>query len=523
MKQNQRRAVVFHPFLFALYPPLALLANNIMQIRPVDALRSVVVFFLFGAAVFLLCRVVVKDWPRAGLVASILILSFASYGQVYSALEVSPVFASTLGRHRFLAPIWLLITLGLVWWAAHRKTVNPSVTSIANVFSAALLVLPGLTLANHAWHSIRNAGLNKESVAQISQTAGVQSTVKPDVYYIILDMYARDDILLDRFNYDNSEFLKNLEDMGFYVARCSVSNYNMTELSLASSFNMNYLSELGNQYRAGETDRTGLISLIHDSAVRQIFEEMGYTFVNYETGFTFIEMRDADLFLQPAPSDYPDGDQTVRLNAFESMLTKTTAFVLISDAQARWSDPVASALDTRKAHIARETYLLRTLPTLAKDVPGPKFVYAHILIPHPPFVFSKDGINLSFPGNDGATTYGPSRKDYAVGYRNQLDYIDTALIPILQQIIADSDTPPIILVQGDHGVDPKRSYNLNAYYFPGEAREDLYSTLSPVNSFRLVFNDYFGGNYDLLPDVNYASSDKLPFDFEQIVNERVCP
>jgi hypothetical protein len=521
MNQTHRRAVVIHPLLFAIYPPLALLANNILQIRPVDSIRSVVVFFIFGGLVFLLCKWIFKDWVKSGLVASILILSFSSYGQVYSALEVSTVFKSTLGRHRFLAPVWLLGTAALLVWVIRYKGKMLLANSAGNLISIALLVMPLANLTNSAWLSYKYSNSNKASVDKISQTAGTSTSVKPDVYYIILDMYARDDILMDRYHYDNSAFLSELEKLGFYVARCSVTNYNMTELSLASSFNMNYLDVLGDQYRVGQTDRSGLVSLIHQSAIRQIFQGMGYKFVNYETGFTFTEIRDADFFLSPPQSDYGNSP-SVQLNAFESMLVKTTAMVLVTDAQAKWADPVNSALDTRKAHIVRELYLLDSLPKLAADLPGPKLVYAHILIPHPPFVFSKDGVNLSFPGNDGATTYGPSEKDYAIGYRNQLDYINTAMLPILQQIIRDSKTPPVIIIQGDHGVDPKRSYNLNAYYFPGEAKKTLYPTLSPVNTFRLVLDDYFNGKYDLLPDINYASSDKKPFDFTEISNERIC-
>jgi hypothetical protein len=518
MKPSQQRVVVFHPLLFALYPPITLLANNILQIRPVDSIRSIIVFLTLGLLIFGINRLIFKDWIKAGLFSSILLLSFASYGQVYSALEG----ASTLGRHRFLAPVWLVATVAILWWAARRKGDLKLATSFLNVVSVALLVMPLFSLGNAAWLSYKYANSNKVSVDKISQTADTTSQTRPDVYYIILDMYARDDILKERYRYDNSEFLNELEKMGFYVARCSVSNYNMTELSLASSFNMNYLDTLGDQYVAGQTDRSGLVSLIHESAVRQIFENMGYKFINYETGFTFTEIRDADSFLSPGPEDYVDGKPAFQINAFESMLIRTTAFVLVNDAQAKWADPVNTAMDVRKTHIARETHLLKTLPELPSSVPGPKFVYAHILIPHPPFVFSKDTINLTFPGHDGISTYGPTEKDFAVGYRNQLDYIDAVLPPILEKIIKDSKVPPIIMVQGDHGVDPKRSYNLSAYYFPGDAKKTLYNSISPVNTFRLVLNDYFGGKYELLPDINYASGDKLPFNFEKIVNERIC-
>ena len=158
--------------------------------------------------------------------------------------------------------------------------------------------------------TLRNEGANAASVAKITLNEQTGTGTKPDVYYIILDMYGRDDVLKDRFSYDNSEFLKELEELGFVVTPCSVSNYNMTELSLASSFNMNYLDTLGSQYTAGNRDRSGLPSLIHHSAVRGIFEKMGYRFINFESGFTFTEIRDADEFLVPSYLQLENGKST---------------------------------------------------------------------------------------------------------------------------------------------------------------------------------------------------------------------
>jgi hypothetical protein len=153
---------------------------------------------------------------------------------------------------------------------------------------------------------------------------------------------------------------------------------------------------------------------------------------------------------------------------------------------------------------------------------SPKFVYAHILIPHPPFVFSRSGVNIDFPGNDGATPVGPTPKDYATGYRNQLDYINYRILPIVKEIQANSKNPPIIILQGDHGVDPRRSFILNAYYLPEGGTAGLYPEITPVNTFRYILNEYFQGNYDLLSDVNYASKDATPFDFSVVKDHRVC-
>jgi hypothetical protein len=521
-EKTHKGMIPFHPLLFALYAPIALLASNILQIRPVDSIRSIVFFFLLGAFVYLLFRITLKDWTRAAMFSSVLILLFISYGQVYSALNPVMVLGDTLGRHRYLVPAWIVIS-ALAFWGVSRLRRNlVTITNVMNIISIALIILPVYQLISNTILTLRNEKTNAASVSTITLNGQNTTTEKPDVYYIILDMYGRDDVLMDRFQYDNSEFLKSLEGLGFVVTRCSISNYNMTELSLASSFNMNYLDTLGSQYKAGNTDRSGLPSLIHHSAVRKIFENMGYRFINFETGFTFTEIRDADEFLVPPDSDPETGKTISRLNEFESLLLKTTAFVIVTDAQTKWLHPITDALDMRREHIVREMYLLDKLPKLAIEK-SPKFVYAHILIPHPPFVFTKEGVDLTLPTSYRPDDEGPTAtKDYAIGYRHQLDYINLRLIPILKEIINNSKTPPVIIVQGDHGVDPKRSFILNAYYLPGGKNDKIWQTISPVNTFRVIYNSYFQEKFNILPDINYASKAKRPYDYEVIENKRIC-
>lgn len=512
----------FHPLLLALYAPLTLMAGNILQIRPGDALRSILVFLILGIIVTLITRVLVKNWHTAALISSVLILLFISYGQVLAELKTVTIAGEIAGRHRYLLPLWLLIANLAIWGILRIKNNLKNLSNALNLITLALLLFPIVQLVSNSVMTAKNEKANALSISDISGASQADGSEKPDVYYIILDMYGRDDVLLDRFRYDNSEFLSQLEDMGFVVTRCSVTNYNMTELSLASSFNMNYLDALGSQYTAGNKDRSGLPSLIHNSAVRQIFENMGYRFINFETGFTFTEIRDADEFLVPSYVELENKRSPIRFNAFESLLLKTTAFVIISDAQTKWLTPMVDALDMRRVHVIREQFLLDKLPELARDE-GPKFVYAHVLIPHPPFVFTLDGVNLELPSSYGPDGAGPSPKDYAVGYRHQLDYINMRMIPIVQEIITNSKIPPVIIIQGDHGVDPKRSFILNAYYLPGDNNDAVWQDISPVNTFRVIFNEYFQGDYQILPDINYASKDKAPYDYEVITNNRICP
>ncbi len=80
-----------------------------------------------------------------------------------------------------------------------------------------------------------------------------------------------------------------------------------------------------------------------------------------------------------------------------------------------------------------------------------------------------------------------------------------------------STTPPIIIIQGDHGFWTGTNLPiLNAYYLPGDAADALYPTISPVNSFRLIFDHYFGTDLGLLEDASY-----LVKDIEQPVEEQL--
>jgi hypothetical protein len=149
-------------------------------------------------------------------------------------------------------------------------------------------------------------------------------------------------------------------------------------------------------------------------------------------------------------------------------------------------------------------------------VDGPKFVYAHIIAPHDPYVFDRDGnpVDIAEPMDD-ATFY--------AGYRDELVYLNRRVLAVIETILQNSTTPPVIIIQGDHG--PGRSSNLdrhkilNAYYLPGVPAEQLYPGITPVNSFRLVFDSYFEAGLGLLDDRSYYSVYETPYQFKEIVDE----
>ncbi len=172
-------------------------------------------------------------------------------------------------------------------------------------------------------------------------------------------------------------------------------------------------------------------------------------------------------------------------------------------------------------------------------VENPKLVIVHIVSPHPPFVLNKSGNAVSpnrpyMPGDGEA--FGGNSIEYQRQYVEQLEYINNEILKSIDVILANSATPPVIILQGDHGPGSllrrddikdtciwERSSILNAYYLPGISQDVLYPGITPVNTFRVIFNSYFGTNYKMLPDNVYFSPQAFPYDFTNVTKNANDP
>jgi phosphoglycerol transferase MdoB-like AlkP superfamily enzyme len=162
----------------------------------------------------------------------------------------------------------------------------------------------------------------------------------------------------------------------------------------------------------------------------------------------------------------------------------------------------------------------------------PKFVLYHITVTHEPFVFDQNG---GFQTIESERLKGSSRS-----FIDSIIYTNTYLKELIDLILAKSNRPSVIILQGDEGPYPptvnsilfpwrkasdselKMKFSiLSAYYFPNIKTNVLYSSISPVNTFRVVFNLYFGAGLKLLSDRVYASCNfRHPYDFFE-VSDRV--
>ena len=322
----------------------------------------------------------------------------------------------------------------------------------------------------------------------------------PDIYVIILDGYARQDVLQNIYKHDNSEFIGELEKRGFYVANSSHSNYVQTPYTMASFWNLDYLKA----WDSPDQYEQYLYKPIQNSHVFRLLDEIGYTTVSFEGGMHYAEIRNSDIYLS----------NFLPLNDFETLLLVDSPIEPLSNIF-----DLGLPLQTYKIHRQRILYELDTLKKIPDTIPGPKIVYTHILAPHPPFVFYQNGDFHEQPrpytmtekvANQGGV------QEYWSGYEQQVKFINGEIIQVVDAILQKSESPPVILLMGDHGPASmfkwkaeapgciwERTSILYAMFLPGQKNDTLYSSISPVNTFRVIFNTYFGTSLPLLEDRSY--------------------
>jgi len=490
----------WYVLLLSAYPVVALYAANVTEVPLSDFWRMLLLSIGGGMALLLIFRLILKSWARAGLLTVILVFMVFAYGHVYNTLKVVPVLVPFV-RHRLLLPAWGALTcLGLV--LVTRPSAQPEkATPILNAVTLVALILP---LVQIGINCVRTHQAQAEAPQQgLPGLVMPSDQMPPDIYYIILDSYGNAETLKKYMDFDNTEFLETLRAQGFYVAECSQANYNSTELSFVSSLNMNYLTAFGDAFTPGSTDRSHLSIYIKGNATRYTLSELGYQIVAFETGFYWSQWDDADLYLTPNRRVWKGW------NEFEDLLVKTSLLRALYDMNILLQPQAETS-----PHYERVSYVLDTLKALP-SMPGPKFVFVHLIMPHYPFDFGSNGEFIASWSSD-------SRESYLEGYRRQAIYISKVIPQVTAALIANSSTPPIIIIQGDHGpsyADNRtgRAGILNVYYLPKGAG-DLYPGISPVNTFRLIFNTYFGGKFMLLDDVSYYSKISDPFTVTEVPN-----
>ena len=117
-------------------------------------------------------------------------------------------------------------------------------------------------------------------------------------------------------------------------------------------------------------------------------------------------------------------------------------------AVARWiPNARVKAFDPHSLHRRRILYTLDKLPHVTGR--GPRLVFAHILSPHPPFVFGPEGEPVT-PSHPFSKHEYKNWRNYEAGYRGQVEYLSRRARGVVGGILENSETTPVIVIMGDH-------------------------------------------------------------------------
>ena len=511
-----------HPLLFAAYPVLFLFAQNLHQQVTIDPLLAPLALAIGGGALALLALwAVFRRRHVAALVTSIAIALFFGYGHAWNLV------GGLMRDERLLLIAWAVLGAAAIWFGVRLRRRAEAATPALNLLAAFLVTINAVPILGYQVGEVWAPDAPAAAAAEASGLS-VEGTGGPDIYYIIFDRYADARTLEDEFSFDNTPFLEELERRGFYVARDSTANYLKTALSLVSSLNVEYLDIGALEEQARSPGDWGPIyaALQTSHTVDRFLHERGYRYIHLGP-------------LWDPNRTNPAADQNIQygglpefsVELLETTLVRGVASVVPSDARSPAEDPY---FRSQYDHTAFQLDRLRRVAALR----SPKFVFAHVLLPHWPYVFDREG--------NYVPRHEQRRRGDRDGYVAQVEYVNNYVLDLLDILLAGPpEDHPIVLIQADEGPPPPRYTEsqrrfdwlqarpdelymkfriLNTYYLPGVTPEQagLYPSITPVNSFRVVFNAYFGTDLPLLDDRNWVFVDEAHLYDTREVTDRVA-
>ena len=493
--------------LLAAFPVLYLYAYNIADTKFGEAALPMALCLAGAAVLWVLLTLIMRNARKAGIAIAIFLLFFFTYGRLYEALENSGMFVP---RHGYLLPGILFIWCYCVYFISRVKRDFRITTTVLNVVAVALIAINLFNIASHEIKLARlDTGAPEESPAQAPAASNLTELDNlPDIYFIIFDEYAHPDTMKEWYAYDNSEFINNLEGKGFFIASESRTRTPWTPHCLAQVLSGEYITggfvwdqnKRAYVFAGNESDGLGPgkaagtdinFRRIAYSKVADYLKVHGYRHIAFGNWYSLIRwdsyMEDnTDLYF-----NYYQEGATPWITEFQEILWTTT--------MVRPFYYHLAGIKYETAWRRQTTYTLEHLKELP-EVEGPKFVFAHIYNPHAALVFGPEGEHVP-----SMNWWNFKDKRF---YRGQYIYITAEIEKLADALLEKSETPPIIIFQSDHGLRPKHPgivigpnewhKILNAMYLPGMDYSEISESISPVNTFRLIFNHYFGADYPLL-------------------------
>ena len=309
------------------------------------------------------------------------------------------------------------------------------------------------------------------------------------------------------YDLDLGPFVEHLRSKGFYVPERSQSNYSQTFLALASTLTLNSIDDVAAAIGEESDDRRPMRYLITQGALPKLAKNAGYRVVGIASDY--MATRGLDFADECVCQQYG-------MTGIEQATVALT--------------PLAGLPFSRWSHYAHYQNVLASFQAIEnfRATKEPIFLFAHILSPHPPFVFAPDGSSRTGPPSpyifDDGSHYPGSKQNYVHGYHDQVQFVTQRLTTLIDSLLAASDPPPVIVIHGDHGPGSMLNWDsaeetntrermtiFAAYFFPDGP--PLYPTISPINGARALATGYLGARLPFLPDKSQFSTWNRPYRF----------
>ncbi len=516
-REPPKRTYPWAACLFATAVVLQPLSRNLGQATFADAVPALIGSLVFALLVYLIVAVLRRHFDTATAV----IACWWVVGGLYAGLLIPGNDGATHTSLLFLTTLLFILTV--VFHRLHRLGDLAHRLLIGIAF--ALVAFPLWHLLAHEWqHGDADAAYDADrAAAAMPQVAGPApldpdgTDRPPDIYHFIFDTYASADILASHYGIDNP-IIEFLEARGFYVAHASHSNYHKTGHSLASTFYMDYIDFFEKDPRAQGANWHPIFAMLKDHRVLRFLNTRGYEILQFGSWWR-------GTFENP----FADENRPLGFSEFNMIFLGGTLlrplFTVLPEL------PLASRLRWDRGQCQRVARQIERIKAIGSG-PKPIYLFAHILVPHGPYVFTPDGDCLSY---EESVRRGPQR-----GYVEQVAYANTIIEDIVTALQADDRRPSVILIQADEGPMPERNHStpwqqasaeelriktgiLNAYHFPNGDYSELRPDITPVNSYRAVFNTIFGTDFPQLPDRIFAfPGDWNIYEFHDVTERVRC-
>ena len=519
LQQNYKKLNFIHPFLFSLFPVLFIYSQNVHELPVQEIILPVLSILSAAVLMWFFARFITKNNEKSGFIISLLLVLSFSYGHIYLLVDDFTLGNSDVGRHQYLLiPFAISFIAGTYYFVKTNRRLN-NASTITTAIAATLLVIITINIVAYNMENIdsvdskiitSNTSLDVIDPNTITLPSNMDEIKNyPDVYYIILDGYMSSNSLKEFLNHDNQEFISYLTDKGFNINHNSYSNYPSSNLSIISTLHMKYLNFLDNE-QVGQVQIPKKMFI--ENTVMQNFKSAGYKIINIQRPFPFISSESLFDSTTCERNEYIDSE-------LFSMTIKTSILVFLLE---KWEER-----ELREAALCN----FSELTIQQQKFSEPIFVFSHILIPHPPYIFGPDGESVSSVRPQGLESWEDQE-----GYINSVKFANKKIHLVVEELLNNTKDPPVIIIQADHGIgfdfEPSNPNKegitqkmsiFSAYYLPGIEKNPSYDIITPVNTFRIIFNSYFNTDYDLLENKMYLTDDNSADYFIDVTDVLTSP